>query len=132
MISEFHRLVGSGDHPAPPKTGAGFPRVVHVITALGRGGAEQMLVRLLEHCEKQDRFHVVSLAGDGVYGATLRSQGISVTTLNLQGSVDGLRRLPGLVGLLRALKPDIVQCFMYHANLYGGIAARLAGVPAVI
>lgn len=34
--------------------------------------------------------------------------------------------------LIAAYKPDIVQTWMYHADLMGGIAARAAGIKAIV
>jgi len=37
-----------------------------------------------------------------------------------------------LVRRLRASSPDIVQCVLYHANLIGGFAAKIAGVRRIV
>lgn len=43
-----------------------------------------------------------------------------------------VRVLIKLVRQLRVLRPNILHCHLVRANLYGRIAARLAGVPIVI
>jgi len=76
---------------------------------------------------------VVSLTSLGVIGASLRKQGVKVYALNLWQS--GLN-VPGvlwqLIKIARQFKPDIVQTWMYHADLLGGLAARLAGYKNII
>ena len=99
--------------------------VLHVITGLGNGGAEAVLSRLCVS-ERQYRHSVVSLTDEGRYGATLKSAGVEVQSLGMRpGSVtpaDVIR----LWGVLRRLSPDLVQTWMYHADLLGGTVARLA------
>jgi hypothetical protein len=51
------------------------------------------------------------------------------------GGINPLRELWGFVQLvqrLRALKPSVVHCASPKGVLYGGMAARLAGVPSVV
>ncbi|MFC6920914.1 glycosyltransferase family 4 protein [Meiothermus taiwanensis] len=105
-------------------------RVLHIITGLSDGGAEAVLYRLITH-DAQDIHQVVSLTGEGKYGPLLRAAGVSVTTLNMpRGRVTfvGLKRLWQVVRQSRA---DVVQTWMYHADLLGGLVGRLAGVPVV-
>jgi glycosyltransferase involved in cell wall biosynthesis len=40
--------------------------------------------------------------------------------------------VPRLVRLIRARKPQLIQTWMYHSDLAGGIAARFAGSPPVV
>lgn len=57
--------------------------------------------------------------------------GVDVVALNIS------RRRPSpigfirLVSLLRQHSPDVVQTWMYHADLFGGLAARVAGIKSV-
>ena len=108
--------------------------IVHVITGLQTGGAEMMLYKLQsEVSEDQNvRSQVVSLLPEGPIGERIRELGVPVTTLDMpRGALtwDGLRRL---YGLLRREQPNIVQTWMYHADLIGGIVARMAGVDHIV
>jgi glycosyltransferase involved in cell wall biosynthesis len=48
------------------------------------------------------------------------------------GSFLDLRILAPLVRQMRLSKPDILHCHLVRANIYGRVAAQLAGVPRVI
>lgn len=105
-------------------------RVLHIITGLNDGGAEAVLHRLISH-DPLDEHHVVSLTGLGKYGPLLRERVVEVTALEMPRG----RVTPGgLWALWRAVrrsKPDVIQTWMYHADLLGGVAGRLAGLPLV-
>jgi glycosyltransferase involved in cell wall biosynthesis len=108
--------------------------VFHVITGLQTGGAEMMLYKLLSEVSKDRnvRSRVVSLMPDGPMGERIRELGVPVTTLDMpRGTLtwDGLRRL---YGLLRREQPGVVQTWMYHADLIGGIVAWMAGVDHIV
>ena len=105
--------------------------VVHVISGLGHGGAETVLFRLLTAPQQADRHTVISMSDDGVFGARLKEAGIPVLTLNMPAgrlTWSGLRQMHRL---FRQLSPDVVQTWMYHADLIGGLIARLAGIRQV-
>ena len=101
-------------------------RVVHVISGLGQGGAESALYRLCSKCNTCSHI-VISMSGEGVFTERLRSIGVEVHHLNISGWWDALIKLIKLRYFLKCLQPDVVQTWMYHADLYGGIAAKLAG-----
>lgn len=105
-------------------------KVLHIITGLNDGGAEAALFHLCK-ANKENEHHVISLMGNGKYGALLRTEGFFVDTLNMpQGKVT-LNGLIKLFKLIRIKKPDAVQTWMYHADLVGGVFARLAGIRNV-
>lgn len=106
--------------------------VTHVITGLNCGGAEAVLTRLCASDTFGNRHEVISLMDDGYFGAHLRQGGALVHTLGLQRGHISLSAFGKLVSLLRELQPDVVQTWMYHGSLVGGIAAKLAGNPNVV
>ncbi|WP_406445285.1 glycosyltransferase [Streptomyces sp. NBC_01613] len=104
-------------------------RVLHVITGLGVGGAEQQLRLLLRHLPAQ--CDVVALTNPGPVAAGLAADGVRVAHLGMGGNRD-LGALPRLTRLIRAGGYDLVHTHLYRACLYGRMAARLAGVRAVV
>ncbi|PLC52695.1 glycosyl transferase [Pollutimonas nitritireducens] len=105
--------------------------VVHIISGLGHGGAETVLHRLLTAPIQSDRHCVISMGDAGVFGPRLRAAGIAVYTLDMKSPVGAVKGLWRMHQLLRQLRPDVVQTWMYHADLIGGVVARLAGIEAV-
>lgn len=104
--------------------------VLHIITGLDDGGAEAVLHRLCIHNHNVNHT-VVSLTSKGKYGRLLVEHGISVHTLDMPRGRLTLKGLISLYRLIRRDRPDVVQTWMYHGDLVGGVIARLAGVRAV-
>jgi glycosyltransferase involved in cell wall biosynthesis len=101
-------------------------RVAHVITGLDTGGAETLLVRLLERLDRRVADGaVISLKDAGTLGARIEALGVPVRALELRP-----RPLPSDVAKLRsairASAADLVQTWMLHANVLGGATTRFA------
>jgi glycosyltransferase involved in cell wall biosynthesis len=107
-------------------------RILHVITDLGQGGAETVLFRLVEATLGQFEHRVVSLHKEGVFADRLRKLAVPVTALEMPRgaiTISGLRMLRQVV---TDFQPDVVQTRLDHANLVGGLAARItAHAPCV-
>ena len=132
------------------RAGAGLPRVVVVGHTAQLSGGELAMARLLPALSAKAAIHVI-LGQDGPLVERLRAAGISVELLPMSSAAAEMRkdavtarRIPGaaLVGSLsyslrlakrlRQLDPDIVHTNTLKAALYGGLAARMARVPAVV
>lgn len=108
--------------------------VVHIIVGLNVGGAECMLKRLIESHQGNAAYRhtVISLTDIGKIGRQLQTLGVDVRALHMHSALDIPRVLWQLVRLIRASGPELVQTWMYHADLLGGLAARIAGNRNVI
>ena len=99
-------------------------RIVHVITGTGVGGAENQLLRLIGGSSPGFRHTVVSLEPEGPLAEAMRRAGAEVVSLGLKpGPAALFHGVPALAKILRRKKPDLVQAWMYHANLLAQMAA---------
>ncbi len=103
-----------------------------VITDLDVGGAERALLALtLKLDPSRWKPSVTCLGPEGALVEPLRRAGLDVACLN------GDRRRPfavvnRLARRLRAVRPSLVQSFLFHANLATRLAAPWAGRPWVV
>jgi glycosyltransferase involved in cell wall biosynthesis len=107
-------------------------RILHIITGLGKGGAEMALCRLTEASRGKVEHVVVSMEDEGLYGPRLREMGIAVHELGFRPGRITVKGVHRLWRLIKDSKPDAVQTWMYHADLAGGLIARLAGIRSVV
>ncbi|WP_147819751.1 glycosyltransferase family 4 protein [Salidesulfovibrio onnuriiensis] len=107
-------------------------KVLHCITGLNTGGAETMLCKLVSRLpERGVECRVVSLLPPGPLAGELAAMGVRVDSLGMSRGVPSLGALWKLSGIIRSWRPDVVQTWLYHADLLGLLAARLAGHSAV-
>lgn len=103
--------------------------VTHLITGLGKGGAETMLYQILKYKTDLEMIHrVVSLGASHFFERPMREMGYEVTELAFFK-----RPLSSFVKLCGELKKtDTLCCWMYHANFIGYLAGCVSGVKRII
>lgn len=109
-----------------------LPNILHIITRIGRGGAQMMLYRLLR-CFRESGDHelrVISLMDENRLSAELADLGVSVHTLGMRRGMVPFRALRQLRSIIRAIRPDLIHGWMYHSNI---VASLVAGnsVPVI-
>ncbi|MFN0043913.1 MAG: glycosyltransferase [Alphaproteobacteria bacterium] len=101
-------------------------RVLHVITGLGSGGAEGQLSALLIQAPRADMVpRVIGLLPGGEHAARLSAAGIAVGSLGMRRGVPDPFAVPRLAHAIRDYQPDVVQSWMYHADLLSLAALAL-------
>ncbi|MFN0075630.1 MAG: glycosyltransferase [Prosthecobacter sp.] len=110
------------------------PTVLHFAYSIGGGGAEAMLVNLVETLDPaQFRSVVVAINAKPWPHHAQRLRAAGAVLHDLEGTAFLHREtLAKLRNVLRTERPDIVQTWMHHADLIGGWAARLAGVRKIV
>ena len=105
-------------------------KILHVISGLKRGGAETQLFRICQF--DRDNVHVVvSLSNKEGYGDILEKINVSVYALNFSSGKINISGLFKLYRIIKQSKPDVIQTWMNHADLIGGIIARIAGIKNI-
>jgi glycosyltransferase involved in cell wall biosynthesis len=103
-------------------------RILHVITALGVGGAEHMLLKLLGAPALAGvEQRVLALLPGGKLAQAMRATGAAVDELDLLGGIPVLGGSLAVVAQARRHRPDLVQGWLYHGNLGAWLAARALG-----
>jgi glycosyltransferase involved in cell wall biosynthesis len=113
-------------------------RVALVITELEVGGAERAMVELATRLDR-GRYQpaVYCLAGRPKPGADrcvvdLEKVGIEVDFFGARGVWSFPAAMAWLRRRLMEMPPEVVQTFLFHANILGRTAARLVGRPTVL
>lgn len=101
-------------------------RIVHIITGLGNGGAERQFDYYIRNRKIDSEIIVITLTNDNLrYYDSIYCNVDKLHILNFNGW-NTLRDFMKLCGILKVLKPDIVQTWMYHADFFGGLASKLS------
>ena len=99
-------------------------KIIHIIVGLQNGGAEMMLYKLLKYIDrKKYEVEVVSMLDEGIMGAKIESLGIPVYTLKIRDNIYSLKAFFETIKICK--NADIIQTWMYHADLFGFIIAKI-------
>ncbi len=84
------------------------------------GGAERQLTNLITHTSKSEFSHFVCVFRDADFFApTIRASGYEVYDLNLSGKHPWIPAVSKLRPIIKKYKPDIVETWLYDANIVG-------------
>lgn len=106
-------------------------RVVHVIGGLELGGAETLLYRVASHPLPGVEQHVICLGKPDWYSSRLTEKGVEVHHLGMDSPLTALGRIRRLGAVLRRMRPDVIQSWMYLSNLLSSLVARRCRTPVV-
>lgn len=108
-------------------------RILHVVTNLGIGGAERLVVSAARALPRH-RFESVicCLTDRGPLAAEAEASGVRVHCLGAFPGFGNPFAFVRLARLIRSVRPTIVHTHLQSPNLYGRFAAWLVGVPLIV
>jgi glycosyltransferase involved in cell wall biosynthesis len=137
-VKSFTGAIGSLSDARWTWKGKNDVRVAFCITELEAGGAERALAELAVRIDR-DRFapHVYCLAPPPLPGLPsvvprLQEAGVPIDYLNASWRLAWPRVVRDLAALWRRDQPELVQTFLFHANIVGRCAAMRARIPHVV
>lgn len=107
-------------------------RVLHLTSDSRIAGTERMILSLFSHYDRDAfDFRLLTLFGPGDLVRESRRLDVPAETLEWNRAL-APRAFFRLLASLRAFRPHVLQCYLYHSNLIGRLAGRLAGVPIIV
>jgi glycosyltransferase involved in cell wall biosynthesis len=103
-------------------------RVLHCIPSMEGGGAERQLMYLAGQLAAGGCDVHIALTRRGAYFERLRATGAALHDLGPCHTHDP-RLLPRLVGTIRRVRPDVVQCWLLQMEVLGGVASLATRTP---
>jgi len=96
------------------------------------GGAERLIIDLVSNFN-QDLFEikVICLKRFGTWGLELKNKGVPLILLGQKRGISFFSLIK-LISILKKEKPDIAHTHLFGADVYGSLAARLAGVKYLV
>lgn len=94
-------------------------KILHLISTLDTGGAEITLLKLVMGMGAGFDNIVVSMTDIGPVGKKMQEKGINVKALNMKKGFPDPRGIIKLFKIVYKYNPDIIQGWLYHANLMG-------------
>ena len=108
-------------------------KIIITIDHLGTGGAQTQVLEYLKFADRS-RFDITIVHLDSQYdflGNAIKNLGYEVIGISHRGFFN-LNTLSKLIRLFKTIKPDIVHTYLFTADCYGRLAAKLAGVNVII
>lgn len=107
-------------------------QIVQIVDSLNPGGAERLVLELAKRLPEQGYApQVLAVLAGGELEKDFRDLKIPVTVLGYRWpfALDAVWRI---YKHLKLVRPDLVHTHLYAADVYGRLAARLAGVRCII
>jgi len=105
-------------------------KILYLVNSSEIGGAEKSLLLLIDNIDRT-KFEIstVCLKGAGIFTEELKIRNIPVFIFNIKKKPFSIF---GVYMIIKRIKPDIIQSFLFVSNIIGRIAGKLAGVKVII
>ncbi len=103
-------------------------KILHIISGIGAGGAERVLYNIAS--DTSNNHFIISLKKKNFIKTVYNFSNFKIIYLNLS-SFNFIFKFIHLTYYIIKIKPDVVQTWMYHADFFGGLAAKIVGIKNI-
>lgn len=104
--------------------------ILHMIETSGPGGAENMMIRLIDNLDKEKFHSIVCLLKDGWLNKTLQRQGVETVIIPQTRSFD-YTWIKSALKCLADKKIDLMHSHEFAMNTYSSMLSVIKGIPCV-
>jgi len=106
-------------------------KILFVITGLGMGGAENIVIQLADYLAKMGhRVTIIYLTGNIV--VTPQNKDVEIIGIGIKKKWNILFLFWKFISVIRKIKPDIVHAHMFHAIILARMARLFIRIPKII
>ncbi len=110
-------------------------KILHVLAAAERGGLEVIMLNIVKCLDRSSFVPQVLFLTDGPFVSEVQETGTVTYVINVGRAREllrGGRAVARVTRLIRDQRIDLVHTHNSKAHVYGGLAARIAGVPSLL
>ena len=105
--------------------------ILHIITSTDVGGSERMLQKLILNSRNKGNHSILSLKPIGAIGQELIDAGVNVYSLDINKLHSILHSWKMISKIIRIEKVELIQTWLYHADLFGSVIGLFFRLPVV-
>lgn len=105
-------------------------KIIHIISTLSSGGSEGVLFKLIT-TNKNNKHYVISLSKGGFYSHKLKKSKIKIYHLDFTSIKNTFFSIYKIKKTFDKIKPDIIQTWLYHADLIGGLVGKICNINKI-
>jgi len=109
-------------------------KLLHVVGRFGIGGTERQQAELIKRLPADRYEQTVAAMEKGAFAAEVEQRGVPVIEFPFTSfyNIRAARNYLALARLIRRQRFHLVHCHNFYSNIFGTIAARLAGMKTII
>jgi glycosyltransferase involved in cell wall biosynthesis len=105
--------------------------IIHIINSLDQGGTENVLYQLLKKSVDEYTVELIVLQGKGYFSDKINALNIHIHYLHLNKK-NIFKSLNLMRKIINHQKPDIIQTWLYHSDLLGGLIGKFYKTPIIL